>query len=93
MRLVGIEAIYPGPNLSKRNHEHRIYPYLLRGVTVDRVNFVWSTDITYIPVQGGYVYLMAIMDWYSRYVLNWELSNTQDSTFCTQVLEEARMPS
>ena len=89
MRLMGIETVYPGPNLSKRNQEHKIYPYLLRDITVDRVNFVWSTDITYIPVQGGFIYLMAIMDWYSRYVLNWELSNTQDSTFCTQVLEEA----
>jgi putative transposase len=76
MRLMNIQAVYPKPNLSKNRQEHKIYPYLLKGVKIDRPNFVWSTDITYIPVSQGFLYLAAIIDWYSRYVLSWYLSNT-----------------
>jgi len=89
MRVMGIEAIYPKPKLSLRNREHKVYPYLLKGVLVDRPNQVWSTDITYIPLQEGFMYLAAIMDWYSRYVISWRLSNTLDSDFCVEALEEA----
>ena len=89
MRLMGIQAIYPGPNLSKRRQDHKVYPYLLRDITIDRPDFVWSTDITYIRVKKGVVYLMAVIDWYSRYVLSWRLSNTIDSTFCVAGLQEA----
>jgi len=89
MRLMNIQAIYPKPNLSKNRREHKIYPYLLKGVSIDRPNFVWSTDITYIPVRHGFLYLVAIIDWYSRYVLSWRLSNTLDVTFCIDALEEA----
>lgn len=89
MRLMGLQAIYPGPNLSRRNHEHKIYPYLLRGVVIDRVNYVWSTDITYLRIQGGFMYLMAVLDWFSRYVLSWKLSNSLESSFCVEGLEEA----
>ena len=76
MRVMGLEAIYPKPRTTLRCPEHKIYPYLLRDVEIERPNQVWSTDITYIPLQGGYVYLTAVMDWYSRYVLSWRLSNT-----------------
>ena len=89
MRLMGLEAIYPKPRTTMRCPEHKIYPYLLRDVEVERPNQVWSTDITYIPLQGGYVYLTAVMDWYSRYVLSWRLSNTLDGAFCLEALEEA----
>ena len=89
MRLLGLEAIYRKPNLSRANAAHRIYPYLLRNLTVDRANQVWATDITYIPVQGGYAYLCAVIDWHSRCVLSWELSNTLDATFCVRALERA----
>ncbi len=89
MRLMGLQAIYPGPNLSRRNHRHKVYPYLLRGVAIDRVNYVWSTDITYLRIQGGFVYLMAVIDWFSRYVLSWRLSNSLESSFCVEGLEEA----
>jgi putative transposase len=89
MRLMNIQAVYPKPNLSKNRQEHKIYPYLLKGVKIDRPNFVWSTDITYIPVSQGFLYLAAIIDWYSRYVLSWRLSNTLDVTFCIDALEEA----
>lgn len=89
MRLMNIQAIYPKPNLSKKRQEHKIYPYLLKDVKIDRPNFVWSTDITYIPVSHGFLYLVAIIDWYSRYVLSWCLSNTLDVTFCIYALEEA----
>jgi len=89
MRLMGITAIYQRPNTSKPTPGHKIYPYLLRGVTVDRVNQVWGADITYIPMAHGFVYLVAIMDWYSRYVLAWRLSNTLDVDFCINALEEA----
>lgn len=89
MNLMGIETIYPRRNLSKQNPEHRIFPYLLRGVRIDRQDHVWSTDITYIRMRHGFMYLMAIMDWYSRYVLAWRLSNTLEAGFCLEALEEA----
>lgn len=89
MRLMGIETIYPKPNLSKRRHEHKIYPYLLTGLVIDRPNQVWSTDITYIRLKSGFIYLTAVIDWYSRYVLSWRLSNTLESSFCVEALEEA----
>ena len=78
MRLMGLEAIYPKPRLSQRNEEHRIYPYLLRNVAIVRPNQVWSSDITYVPMPQGWMYLTVVMDWYSRYVLSWRLSNTLD---------------
>lgn len=89
MRLMGITAIYQRPNTSKPTLGHKIYPYLLRGVTIGRVNRVWGADITYIPMAHGFIYLVAIMDWYSRYVLAWRLSNTLDVEFCVDALEEA----
>jgi putative transposase len=89
MRQMGLEAIYPKPRTTVRCPQHKIYPYLLRHLEIERPNQVWSTDITYIPLQGGYVYLTAVMDWYSRYVLTWRLSNSLDSTFCLEALEEA----
>ena len=89
MRVMGLEAIYPKPRTTVRCPEHKIYPYLLRNVEIERPNHVWSTDITYIPLRGGYVYLTAVIDWYSRYVLSWRLSNTLDGLFCLEALEEA----
>jgi putative transposase len=89
MRLMGLEAIYPKPRTTLRNADHKIYPYLLRNVEIIRPNQVWSTDITSIPMQGGFLYLTAVLDWYSRYVLAWRLSNSLDSTFCIEALEEA----
>ncbi len=89
MRLMRIEAIYPKPKLSKRNEEHKIYPYLLRDVEIKRPNHVWSTDISYIRIGKGFVYLTAVIDWFSRYVLSWRLSNTLDNTFCVDALEDA----
>lgn len=89
MRILGIEAIYPKPNLSRPASGHQIYPYLLRGVAIERANQVWSTDITYIPMRGGFLYLVAVMDWFSRYVLSWELSNTMETSFCLTALEAA----
>jgi len=89
MRLIGLEAIYQKPNLSRRNMEHKIYPYLLRNVAITRPNQVWSTDITYIRTKAGFVYLTAVLDWYSRKVLSWRVSNTLDSSFCVEALEEA----
>ena len=89
MRLMGLEAIYRRPNTSKPAPEHRIYPYLLKGVEVNRVNQVWAADITYIPMAKGFLYLIAIMDWHSRYVVAWRLSNTMDVDFCVQALQEA----
>ena len=93
MRLMGLEAIYPKPRTTVQCPEHKIYPYLLRDVEIERPNQVWSTDITYIPLRGGYVYLTAVMDWYSRYVLSWRLSNTLDGAFCIAALEEALVTS
>jgi putative transposase len=89
MRLMGLEAIYPKPRLSVAAREHRIYPYLLRDVRIERPDQVWSTDITYVPLASGFMYLAAILDWFSRYVLAWRLSNTLDGSFCLEMLEEA----
>ena len=89
MRLLGLEAIYRKPRTSVANPDHRVYPYLLRGLTIERPNQVWSADITYIPVKGGFLYLVAIMDWASRRVLAWRLSNTMDTSFCLAALAEA----
>ena len=89
MRLMGLEAIYRRPNTSKPAPGHRIYPYLLKGVEINRVNQVWSADITYIPMAQGFLYLVAIMDWHSRRVLSWKLSNTMDVDFCVQALDQA----
>jgi len=89
MRLMGIEAVYPKPRTSKPHPEHKIYPYLLRNLTIDRPNQVWAADITYIPLKRGFMYLVAVMDWYSRKVLAWRLSNTLDADSCVSALEEA----
>src|SRR4051812_49628230 len=89
MRLMGLEAIYPKPKLSAAGRGHRIYPYLLRNVSIERPDQVWSTDITYVPLARGFMYLAAIIDWFSRYVLAWRLSNTLDGSFCLEMLEEA----
>ena len=89
MKKMGIEALYRKPRLSKPHPGHRVYPYLLRGMTIDRANQAWAIDITYIPLSKGFVYLVAIMDWASRKVLSWRLSNTMDTSFCTEALEEA----
>lgn len=89
MRRMGIVAIYQKPNLSKASKRHKVYPYLLRGVTILRPNHVWSTDITYIRMNVGFIYLTAVIDWYSRYVLSWRLSNSLDTEFCLEALEDA----
>jgi len=89
MRLMGLEAIYPRPKLSLANAEHRKFPYLLRGVRVDRANQVWATDITYVPMSRGFMYLVAVIDWHSRYVLSWRLSNSLEGSFCLEALEAA----
>ena len=88
-KLLGIEAIAPKPNTSKPNKQNRLYPYLLRGLKVDRPNQVWATDISYIPVHGGYLYLIAVIDLYSRFVVGWSLSNTMQAEWCKQTLEQA----
>lgn len=89
MRLMRIEAIYPKPKLSRRDEEHKVYPYLLKDVQIKRIDQVWSTDISYIKIGKGFAYLTAVIDWFSRYVLSWRLSNTLENTFCVDVLEEA----
>jgi Transposase and inactivated derivatives len=89
MQVMGLEAVYPKPKLSQPGEGHKIYPYLLRGVTVERVNQVWSTDITYIRMAQGFVYLVAVMDWFSRYVLSWSLSLTLEIGFCLEALKSA----
>ena len=89
MQVMGVEAVYPKPKLSQPGEGHKIYPYLLRGVTVERVNQVWSTDITYIRMAQGFVYLVAVMDWFSRYVLSWSLSLTLEIDFCLEALKSA----
>jgi len=89
MRLMGLEAIFPRRNLSQKNDGHKIYPYLLKGVTIARPNQVWSTDITYIRMAEGFIYLVAVMDWYSRYVLSWRVSITLDVDFCMEALKAA----
>lgn len=89
METMGIEAVYPKPKLSRPGEGHRIYPYLLGGLKVGRVNQVWSTDITYIRMAQGFVYLVAVMDWFSRYVLSWRLSLTMEVDFCVEALKYA----
>jgi putative transposase len=91
MRRMGIEAIYKKPSLSKSHPEHKIYPYLLHGLDITEANAAWCSDITYIPMARGFCYLVAIMDWASRKVLSWRLSNTLDTSFCIEALEEALM--
>lgn len=88
MRQMGIQALYPKKGTSRPGKGHKIYPYLLKGLEVDKPNQVWATDITYLPMAKGFVYLVAIMDWYSRKVLSWRLSNTMDTAFCVEALEE-----
>lgn len=94
LRTMGLEALYQKPNISKPNPEHTIYPYLLRGLAIERCDQVWSTDITYVRLASGFVYLMAVLDWYSRYVLGWALSTTLDADFCIEavgkILEQRR---
>jgi len=89
MRIMGIRALYPGAKTTRRNPQHKVYPYLLRDLDIDRVNQVWCTDITYIPMRKGFLYLVAIMDWHSRKVLSWRLSNSLDTAPCIDALEEA----
>lgn len=88
LQVMGLEAIYPKPDLSKHGRNHKVYPYLLRNVSIDRVDQVWSTDITYVGLPGGFMYLAAVIDWHSRYVLGWRLSNTLDGWFCLELLDE-----
>jgi putative transposase len=92
LRTLGLTALFPKPRTSVGAPEHRVYPYLLRGLAIERVNQVWSTDITYIRLRAGFVYLVAVMDWYSRFVLSWALSNTLEVGFCLEALEAA-LPS
>ena len=89
MQIMGLQAMVPGPNTSRPAPQHKVYPYLLRGLKIERVNQVWSCDINYIPMPKGFVYLFAVIDWYSRYVLAWELSSTLDLAFCLAGLERA----
>lgn len=89
MHIMGIQGIYPKKNLSLSNEQHKKYPYLLKRLTIIRPNQVWCTDITYIRVLNGFIYLVAVMDWFSRYVLSWEISNTLDTLFCLEALNQA----
>jgi putative transposase len=89
LRRMGLEALYPRPKLSAPDSQHKVYPYLLRGVSIERPDQVWSTDITYVGLPNGFMYLAAVIDWYSRYVISWRLSNTLDGSFCLEMLEEA----
>lgn len=89
MRIMGLEPIYSKPRTSRPHPDHKVYPYLLRDKTIDRPNQVWSTDITYIPMRRGFMYLVAVMDWHSRKVLSWRVSNTLESEFCIEALEQA----
>jgi putative transposase len=89
MRIMGLEAIYPKPKTSRPHPGHKVYPYLLRGVTIDRPNQVWAADITYIPMSRGFMYLVAVMDWHSRKILSWRLSNTLEADFCVEAVEDA----
>ncbi len=91
MRLMGIEAVYPKPRTSRPHPQHKVYPYLLRDLAIDRPNQVWACDITYIPMARGFMYLVAIMDWHSRKILSWRVSNTMEPAFCIDALEEALM--
>ncbi len=89
MRLMGLEAIYQKPNTSQGHPDHKVYPYLLRGLSIERANQVWCADITYIPMARGFVYLVALMDWFSRRVLSWRLSITMEADFCVEAVQEA----
>jgi len=89
MRLMGLEAIYPRPKTSRPHPDHKVYPYLLRGMSIERPNQVWSADITYVPMNRGFMYLVAVMDWHSRKVLSWRVSNTMDADFCVEAAQEA----
>lgn len=89
MKMMEIVAVYPKPNLSLPDLNHKIYPYLLRGKKIERVNQVWSTDITYVPMESGFLYLCAVVDWYSRYILSWEISNTLTTDFCFKAVTDA----
>lgn len=89
MRTMGLEGLFPGRKTTIPAPEHKVYPYLLRGLTIDRPDQVWCSDITYVPVRHGYLYLVAVMDWYSRHVLAWQLSNTLESTFCIEAVTAA----
>jgi len=89
MRIMGLQALVPGPHTSKPHPEHKVYPYLLRRLDITRPNQVWATDITYIPLESGWAYLIAVIDWYSRAVLAWRLSNTMTVDFCVDALEDA----
>jgi putative transposase len=89
LQIMGVEAIYPKRSLSLAIEGHRIYPYLLKGLDINRPDMVWATDITFIPLRHGFMYLVAVMDWHSRKVLSWRLSNTLDSEFCVSALQEA----
>ena len=89
MGIMGLQAVYPKPRLSIPNKAHQTYPYLLRGLAITRPNQVWCADITYVPMPNGFMYLVAVMDWYSRYVLAWQLSNTLDGAFCLETLRRA----
>jgi len=89
LRKMGLKAIYPKKSLSIKNVQHKIYPYLLKDIKIEHSNHVWSSDITYIPMEKGFLYLVAIIDWYSRYVVSWKISNTLDVSFCIEALHEA----
>lgn len=89
MRRMGLEGLAPGPQTSRKQPQHKVYPYLLRGVTAQAPDDIWAVDITYIPMPVGFMYLVAILDWYSRQVLSWELSNTLDTAFCLEALDQA----
>ncbi len=89
MNLMGLAAIHPGPRTTMRNLDHKVYPYLLRGVAIERRDQVWSTDVTYIPMPEGFMFLAAVIDWHSRFVLSWRLSNTLDGRFCLEALDAA----
>ena len=89
MRLMGIQAIHPGPKTSQPHPKHKVYPYRLRGLEIDQANQVWASDVTYVPMEAGFVYLTVIMDWYSRKVLSCRVSNSLDASFCVDALEEA----
>lgn len=84
MRAMGLEAIHPGPRTATRNTDHKVHPCLLRGVTIDRRDQVWAADVTYLPLEDGYMFLAAVIDWHSRFVLSWRLSNTLDGRFCLE---------
>jgi putative transposase len=89
MQKMGVQAIYPKPKTTRAGQEKSVYPYLLRGIEIRHPNFVWSADITYVPMRQGFMYLVAVIDWYSRYVLTWQLSNTLDGYFCLAALQQA----